>query len=59
MIQKHGRAVAGALVLGVVVAMALEVGWPGAWRLGSTPRFVVTAALAVAAAVVLAMRRRS
>jgi hypothetical protein len=59
MSQKYGRAVLGALILGALLAVALEVACPGAWRWGSTPRFVVTVAFAVVASVVLAMRRRS
>jgi hypothetical protein len=59
MSRKHSRAVLGALILGALLAVALEVAWPGAWRWGSTPRFVVTVVLAVVASAVLAMRRRS
>jgi hypothetical protein len=59
MSQKYGRAVLGALILGALLAVALEVARPGAWRWGSTPRFVVTVAFAVVASVILAMRRRS
>jgi hypothetical protein len=59
MSQKYGRAVLGALILGALLAVALEVACPGAWRWGSAPRFVVTVAFAVVASVVLAMRRRS
>jgi ABC-type uncharacterized transport system permease subunit len=59
MSQKYGRAVLGALILGALLAVAVEVAWPGAWRWGLTPQFVVTVALAVVASVVPAMRRRS
>jgi hypothetical protein len=57
MSQKPDRAVGAALILGALLAVVLEVAWPGAWRWGSTPRFVVTLALAVVAAAVLASRR--
>ena len=58
MSHKHGRAVLAALMLGALLAVALEVAWPGAWRWGSTPRFAATVALAVVTSAGLAMRRR-
>ena len=46
-----------ALLLGALMAVALELWWPGVWRWGSTPRFLVTVLIAAVTMVVLAARR--
>jgi predicted membrane channel-forming protein YqfA (hemolysin III family) len=59
MSRPRRRALFGALILGALFAIALEVVWPGAWRWGSTPRFVLTLVLAVIASAALVRTRRS
>jgi hypothetical protein len=59
MSRPRRRALYGALILGALLAIALEVAWPGVWRWGSTPRFVLTLVLAVVVSVALARTRRS
>ncbi len=53
---RQNRAPWAALLVGVAIALVLGVWRPGAWRWGSTPRFVATAVLV--GVVTLALRLR-
>jgi hypothetical protein len=41
------------VLLGLVLAAVLNLLWPGAWRLGSTPRFLVTGLIVLVASAVI------
>jgi hypothetical protein len=57
-VSRHrGRAYWTALILGAAFALALQLWRPGAWRIGSTPRFLATVVLAIGAGLWLWIRR--
>lgn len=57
-LEERQRKPWSALLLGALLAVALELWWPGAWRWGSTPRFLVTVLIAAVTLVLIAARRR-